>query len=56
MPTFLFIVNSSQSCKLDVGDVSLSNNMVLIFFSFLAEPKFTMDRDAVAKVAQQCNM
>ena len=22
----------------------------------LAEPKFTMDRDAVAKVAQQCNM
>lgn len=22
----------------------------------IAEPKFTMDRDAVAKVAQQCNM
>lgn len=28
----------------------------LRIYIYIAEPKFTMDRDAVAKVAQQCNM
>lgn len=55
MPMSLSTDNLSPSCKADVR-VKFRNRCPSTDMLFLAEPKFTMDRDAVAKVAQQCNM
>jgi protein SSD1 len=38
------------------GMIYIFSSIFELFNDFSAEPKFTMDRDAVAKVAQQCNM
>ena len=55
MPIFLSTDNSKLSCKAEVSKISTQFTQ---YFSdiFEAEAKYSMDRDAVAKVAQQCNM
>lgn len=50
------LVHRQLEAVLQGGGRCISKLNDLLLTSSLVDPKFTMDRDAVAKVAQQCNM